>query len=426
MKQYTKIKEFHVNWIGKIPNDWSTKKLKFSVFHKTQKSKKNSSTLPYVGLENVESDTGRLIDTDEEMEESNAKLFLRDDVLFGKLRPYLAKVTKPDFDGRCSGEFLVFNGKEYENNFLKFLLISHGSIKTIDASTYGAKMPRAEWEFIGNMVFPIPKKIIQTQIANFLEQKVSKINSDIKNNHKLIKLLKEKKNSIITQTVTKGINSSAPTKNSGITWIEKIPKEWQIIPIKYTCSLITDGSHYSPEKLDEGYPMATVENMEKDSINIDTCYKIDKHDYDILVSNNCQPKINDILFSKDGTVGNSLVFTQSDKVVLLSSIAIIRTKEFLNPFYCNFILQSNFLKFQYNRLKEGAALKRIILEKIRNFKILLPSLKEQEQIAEFLEQETSKINLIISQSESQIEKLQEYRQSLISNAVTGKVDVSCA
>jgi len=167
------MKDSGISWIGQIPSDWVIKKLKFSTFHRTQKSPKNSK-LPYVGLENVEPATGKLLSVNDEMEESDAKKFKKHDVLFGKLRPYLAKVILSDFAGRCTGEFLILKGREYHPKFLQFLLLSDGFIKIVDSSTYGAKMPRAEWEFIGNMKLPIPPLNVQKKLFEFISFETTK------------------------------------------------------------------------------------------------------------------------------------------------------------------------------------------------------------------------------------------------------------
>ena len=139
MKQYLQTKNSDVEWIGKIPEHWEIKRLKFSTNLITKKSDDSLDSLDYVGLENIESNTTQLIDVNSQMKDSDAKLFEKHNVLFGKLRPYLAKVWKADFNGRCSNEFLVLKSTDYESDFLKFLLICDGSIKIIDSSTYVQK-----------------------------------------------------------------------------------------------------------------------------------------------------------------------------------------------------------------------------------------------------------------------------------------------
>ena len=196
------MKNSGIDWIGKIPEHWDIKKLKFSTSVSTKKSNITTNSLSYVGLENIEPNTTKLISVNDEMEESEAKLFVKDNVLFGKLRPYLSKVWVADFDGRCTSEFLILKGLDYESNFLKFFLISDRCIQTINSSTYGAKMPRAEWSFIGNMRLPIPKKDEQKKIIDFLDKQISEMDSLRLNIELQIKKLQEFRQSLISSAVT--------------------------------------------------------------------------------------------------------------------------------------------------------------------------------------------------------------------------------
>ena len=116
----------------------------------------DDNSLPYVGLENVEPKTGRYLEGINEMPDAVANEFVPGDVLFGKLRPYLAKSLAPDFSGRCSGELLVLRPVGLEPRFLHYWLLSDETISAVSASTFGAKMPRADWDFIGNLEIPTP------------------------------------------------------------------------------------------------------------------------------------------------------------------------------------------------------------------------------------------------------------------------------
>ncbi|EIM1029624.1 restriction endonuclease subunit S [Campylobacter coli] len=132
--------------------------------------------------------------------------FKKGDILFGKLRPYLAKVFLTDRDGICVSEFLVLKIKSESNKFIKFLMLSSLFIDIVDSSTYGTKMPRANWEFIGNLKIPLPPLKEQEQIANFLDEKCEKIDLLIEKTKKQIKLIKEYKTTLINQAVCGRIN----------------------------------------------------------------------------------------------------------------------------------------------------------------------------------------------------------------------------
>jgi len=165
----------------------------------------------------------------------------------------------------------------------------------------------------------------------------------------------------------------------------KLPDGWEVVRLGDASINITDGSHFSPKDDKNGdYRIGTVANMTENRIDIDSCKKISKQDYEMLVKNGCKPKKGDVLFSKDGTVGLSFPFKQSDDIVLLSSIAIISPKENLDSDYCACVLKSPFVFKQIEGSKRGTGLRRIILHDLNRFQIPLPPLPEQRRIAEIL------------------------------------------
>ncbi|EAJ5118776.1 restriction endonuclease subunit S [Campylobacter upsaliensis] len=192
------FKNSEIAYLGLIPHHWEVKKLKYLATLRNQKS--NDSDFK-VGLENIESQTGKYISTNEVVFEDSGIYFYKNDILFGKLRPYLAKVFLADREGVCVSEFLVLTPKKQCGNFLKFLMLSPLFISVVDGSTYGSKMPRASWEFIGNLKIPLPPLHEQKEIAAFLDSKVAQIDSVIEKTKKQIELVKEYKNTLINEAV---------------------------------------------------------------------------------------------------------------------------------------------------------------------------------------------------------------------------------
>jgi type I restriction enzyme S subunit len=149
--------------------------------------------------------------------------------------------------------------------------------------------------------------------------------------------------------------------------------------------VVRDGSHFSPEHRIEGYPLATVANMRSNYIDIDSCYKIDKEDFDLLVKNGCKLETGDVLFSKDGTVGLSFVYTQDTPIVVLSSIAFMRPKvQLVDSLFLSYALQSGNVIDRVMASRTGTALKRIILKDLRRIHVPVPSVQEQHRIASIL------------------------------------------
>ncbi|MCR2055276.1 restriction endonuclease subunit S [Campylobacter helveticus] len=192
-----------IEYLGLIPHHWEVVKVKYIATLRNQKS--NDSDFK-VGLENIESQTGKYISTNEVVFEDSGIYFYKNDILFGKLRPYLAKVFLADREGVCVSEFLVLTPKKQCGIFLKFLMLSPLFISVVDGSTYGSKMPRASWEFIGNLKIPLPPLQEQKEIAAFLDSKVAQIDSVIEKTKKQIELVKEYKNTLINEAVCGRIN----------------------------------------------------------------------------------------------------------------------------------------------------------------------------------------------------------------------------
>lgn len=194
------LKDSGIEWIDKIPQHWEIRRLKTLLSIRNEKAEYNGEI--YIGLENVLSFLGKYNLTEDFVVEGISNKFYSGDLLFGKLRPYLAKATIVDFNGLCSSEFLVMQNFKGDNRYLLRLLLSYWFIDIVNSSTYGAKMPRASWDFISNMRIPFPSKIEQQQIADFLDKKCSEIDKIIEDKEKLIEKLTEYKKSLIYECVT--------------------------------------------------------------------------------------------------------------------------------------------------------------------------------------------------------------------------------
>ena len=196
------LKDSGVKWIGQVPEHWEVKKLKFVLTLSNKKEESKNSNKRYIGMENIESFTGKINDIPL-IAEGIANSFYKDEILFGKLRPYLAKSYLADFDGICSTEFLVYRSTKVLNNrFALNIFLSYGFINAINASTYGSKMPRANAEFISNMFLAIPPLSEQKQIINYLDIQTAKIDQAIALKTAHIEKLKEYKSVLINDVVT--------------------------------------------------------------------------------------------------------------------------------------------------------------------------------------------------------------------------------
>jgi type I restriction enzyme S subunit len=205
-KPYPKYKNSGVEWLGMVPEHWEVLKLKYIVHNINEQTDTQSTEEIYIALENVESWTGKMsLPKDNIVFESKVKKFRQTDILFGKLRPYLAKVTSPESKGVCVGEFLVLRPilLDAKKDFIELKLRSKVLIDTINASTFGAKMPRADWDFIGNLLFTYPPIIKeQNAILNYIKNNISVLELTISHNKHEITLIKEYRTRLIADVVT--------------------------------------------------------------------------------------------------------------------------------------------------------------------------------------------------------------------------------
>lgn len=199
MQQYEQYKDSGIDWIGQIPAHWEVKRLKNVISQLIIKEQSINSSLMYIGMENIESWTGKYILTESTVE-GLANRFYKGNILFGKLRPYLAKVFLAENEGICSTEFMVFDARENNENYIQKLLISSDFISIVNASTYGSKMPRASVEFINNTF--LPPLAEQTAIAEYLDNVNEKIDRAIALKREEIEKLKEYKQTLINSAVT--------------------------------------------------------------------------------------------------------------------------------------------------------------------------------------------------------------------------------
>jgi type I restriction enzyme S subunit len=178
-------------------------KLKFCVRNVSVQTGQMAKDDIYLGMENVESWTGLYVESEQKHFESQAKIFQFNDVLFGKLRPYLAKVFLANIKGVCSGEFLVLRpSKKIVPEYLQLVLLDPEFISLVNSSTFGAKMPRADWGFIGNQLISIPSIAQQKQIVAIIKREGETIDKVIGRIEKEIEKVKELKQSLIAEVVT--------------------------------------------------------------------------------------------------------------------------------------------------------------------------------------------------------------------------------
>ncbi|MET2871722.1 restriction endonuclease subunit S [Exiguobacterium profundum] len=390
-------------WYENLPDKWISKKLKYIVDLRNEKIV-GGEIQNYIGLENIESKTGKFLPSinSEINIEGISNQFYKGDILFGKLRPYLAKCIEAEFDGVGTTELLALKGntKLILSKYLKFMMLSPKFIDYINSSTYGTKMPRASWDFIGNIEVPLPSINHQQRIIDFITSKVSSVDKLLLQKKHLINLLEQQRQSIITEAVTKGLNPNVKMKDSGVEWIGEIPEHWETKALKY-CFKVGNGKEIDVE-LD-------IEN--ESGINVYGSGGIFKKTNKVLFEGES------VLFGRKGTIGKPLYVNDVFWTVDTMYYTEFYKKSYPKWFY--YLL----LVYPWDLIITQTALPSVVGSDVANTICAIPSFGEQVEIAEYLSLKDEKHFKLVENINNQIQKLKEYRQALIYEAVTGKIDV---
>jgi type I restriction enzyme, S subunit len=410
-KRYERYKDSGVEWIGEVPEHWSVIKLKYVA------KLAYGDSLPTENRE--EEGEVDVFGSNGKVGTHNVANTLSPVIIVGRKGSY-GKVTYSDKKCFAIDTTYYIDNRCTKSN-IKWLYHSL-MILELDKNSQDTGVPGLSREYAYNKYVPVPTVNEQAAIANFLEQKTAEIDGLIADKEKLIELLQEKRQAIITEAVTKGLNPNVRMKDSGIEWIGEIPEEWELIKIKFV-GTIYSGNGFKEElqgKTEGDYPFFKVSDINGNGkLAISSNNYVDEDD---VVNNgwNIIPK-NSILFPKIGeALKKNHRKINACSCLIDNNIAAIKTNERIidfNYFYYYFCCVNA------EWFVNPGAVPSINNAYLKNFMVLLPSKNEQTAIANFLDQKTAEIDDLITEIKLQIQKLKEYRQSLISEAVTGKIDV---
>ena len=410
--------------ISEVRSSYPNKPLKYCVDRRVQKFVASSTDLDTVGLSDVEQGTGKLKEIGEEESVSGKGVkFYPGDVLFGKLRPYLTKGFIADSKGVASSEFLVLEPKSFTPEFLLNLLLSKEFIDKVNASTYGAKMPRASWDFIGDMDVPCPAIDIQTRVVDYINNIVPDVEQTVLELEQFQSTAKERAAKRREDLVTGGLGSGEKV-DSGVGWIGEIPEHWDVVRTRFVAEL---HSGHTPSKSNDEYwedtdiPWVSLADSDRIRHN-DYISETEKYTNEKGLANSSAhilPK-GTVVFTRDATVGLCSIIDQP-MAVSQHIVGWVCGPRILPKYLLN-VLKS--MDQEYDRLTRGSTISTIGMHDIEGFKTPLPPLEEQREIVDHIETETDRLGELIDRVEETVGLLEEKRQALITAAVTGQIDVS--
>jgi type I restriction enzyme S subunit len=432
MKKYDSYKDSGVEWIGEVPTHWGVDILNRIFKINTGFTPSTSNNEFY---ENGVHDWITIRDLDGKYV-SESKTKLTDIAVQGKtIIPkgsllysfklsvgQMAFTTKDIYTNEAI--FSVFPSEKLNLNYYYYLLdriLIHNSNENI----YGAKI--LNQELIKASKLLVPPEEEQIVIANFLDHKTTQINDLIFKKEQFIQLLEEERVAVINQAVTKGLDPSVAMKDSGIEWLGEIPEHWEVKKLKLLANIqgrIGFKGYTVGDLVSEGEGALTLGAKHIDKFNLLNLSNPEFISWDkYYESPEIMVQIGDIILTQRGTLGKVVLITEDIGEATINPSMVILSNLKANDYFLYYFFNSDYFKSWIDLTNTATAVPMISQGQLGNLKLVLPNNDEQSQIARSIQKSTKKIDDIIVKAQQEIELLKEYKTALISEVVTGKVDV---
>ena len=404
---------------GQAAFPFPTKRLKHVVSLRRSRIDGSEDDRSYIGLEDIESWTGTLLRNSSASHIAGGKslgsTFEPGDVLFGKLRPYLAKVWIAEFPGRSTTECLVMKPIEVEPRFLGYVCLRRGFIDAVDASTFGSKMPRADWDSIGNMPVPVPEALQQRAISDYLDRETARMDALVAAKERMLTLMADKRRALNTCAVTRGLDPNVPFRDSGVPWLGEIPTHWETERARWLFKERDQRSDSGEEELLTVSHLTGVTRRTEKNVNM---FKAETMvGYKICLSGDL---VINTLWAWMGAMGVSPV----DGIVS-PAYNVYEPGVRFHPSYVDALVRLPVFSQEVTRHSKGVWSSRLRLYPEGFFAVSLPvpPLGEQRQIIAHIANETGRLDELCTATERTTALLKERRAALIAAAVTGRIDV---
>ncbi|MDX9708507.1 MAG: restriction endonuclease subunit S [Trichloromonas sp.] len=430
--RYEKYKDSGVEWLGEVPEGWTVASLKhgYSIIGgSTPKSDSDTfwdgdivwvtpadlSKLP--GLEVA--DSARKI-TQAGLDSCGTSLVPSGSVILSTRAPIgTLGIAAKSLCTNQGCKALVPQGGQNSRYCAYLLLVSTGELNILGRGTTFLEL---SGDALGKFPFPLPSLPEQRTIAAFLDHETGKIDALVAEQEKLIGLLKEKRQAVISHAVTKGLDPNAKMKDSGVEWLGEVPEGWEVKPLKHISPFITVGIVVNPSNYlsDEGLPFIYGGDIREGCIDFVGARRITIEKSQ--VNSKTILRSGDLLTVRVGAPGVTAVVPPECEGGNCASVMLVRKGNYDSRWLC-FAMNDRVVRYQVEIVQYGAAQEQFNISHAVNFLVPTPPLESQVSIAAFLDHETAKFDALIEEAQKAIELMKERRTALISAAVTGKIDV---
>lgn len=428
MDEYSSYKETGINWIGKIPDSWAIEKAKWLFLKADRKPQPNDEIVTCFRDGEVTLRKNRRTEGfTNALKEHGYQRICKGDLVIHAMDAFAGAIGVSDSDGKSTPVYAACIPRlqgEVNPYFYAYYMRNLALSGFIISLAKGIRERSTDFRFndFAELPLPFPKYVEQTAIANFLDEKTEQIDEAIAIKEKQIELLKERKQIIIQQAVTQGLNPDAPMKDSGVDWVDKVPNHWAVKPLtKYSTRVDYRGK--TPEKVDNGRFLLTTKNIKHGAIDYKISQEFIKENHYESVMSRGKPKIGDLLFTMEAPLGASAVVDNPDVAIAQRIIKFSLDKTVFDPNFLNSMIQTTIFQRNLNRLGTGSTAIGIKASKLGLLKFPVPNVAEQKEIFSFINKESFSIDKAINAQKEQINKLKEYKTTLINSAVTGKIKV---
>lgn len=425
LKPYPNYKDSGVEWLGEVPEHWKATPMKYiAVFINGAPFKPTDwgeESIPIIRIENLNGGDQFNHTTLQVGPKYHVK---RDDLLFAwsgnrgtSFGPFLWEK-----EGLYYLNQHIFRLEGYKLSKKFFYWALKGVTNYVERQAHGiiglVHITKADLGIISVPTIPDHE---QSLIAAFLDRETAKIDAMISKKKRLIELLQEKRAAIISHAVTRGLDQSVIMKGSGVEWLGEIPAHWKVEELNRHWQII-DCKHRTATYVDEGIPIVSTTEVKPGRLDLSQTRKTTYEEYMNLTEGNRLPRRGNIIYTRNASLGSAAYVDTDEPFCMGQDVCLINSYD-QNQLFLNYQLNSPVVVQQLEALMVGATFRRINICQIKKFVIIRPPKEEQQQIVKYLDEVSERTNTLVAKINESMEKLKEYRTTIVSTAVTGKIDV---
>lgn len=419
------MKDSGIEWIGKIPADWTLQRGKTIFAQRLTKGNQSeillAATQKYGML--PQSEVEGVVQVKEDADLQQFRTVHKKDFVIS-LRSFQGGFEYSQYEGVCSPAYQVFyNTNPICHNYYRLLFKSDGFIQKMNSMTVGIREGKnIQYSDFANSLIPVPPINQQQRIADYLDRKCSQIDTIIARQQEVIEKLKAYKLSVITEAVTKGLNPNVPMKDSGVEWIGEIPEHWQVPKIKYLATIASGGT---PDRSHPEYWNGSINWAKTGELQNNELYETEEKITELALENSSAKvfSVDTILVAMYGQ-GKTRGMTALLKVPSATNQACAGITVYSKDITVSYLWL--FLMGAYDAIREkanGSGQPNLSGALIADFNVTLPPIEEQMNICKTVAMRLPHIDSIIKQKETMVDKLTAYKKSLFYEVVTGKKEV---